>query len=141
MQNDAIDMGIDHTALVQEFLTAANNEIVRVEVLNGEFLYALRLPISADSFNYCPADGCNIENPEMQVQLYRPPDTIIRDSIGILAASSTDVGGIEYLIDAESGEAVFYDINPLSNFVADALQVVGFDPWSRFVDFILAECG
>jgi hypothetical protein len=26
---------------------------------------------------------------------------------------------------------------PLSNFVADALNVVGFDPVERFVDFIL----
>jgi hypothetical protein len=141
VKNGVIDMGIDHTALVQEFLTAANNEIIRVEILNGEFLYALRLPISDDSFNYCPADGCNIDNPDMQVQSTRPPESIIEDSIRILAASSTDVGGIEYLIDAENGKAVYYDINPLSNFVADARNVVGFDPWIKFVDFILAQRG
>lgn len=134
-----IDMGIDHTALIQEFLTADDNEIIRVEILNSEFLYALRLPIAADSFNYCPADGCNIENPNMQVQVYRPPEEIIENSIRILAASSADVGGIEYLIDAETGQATYYDINPLSNFVADAANVVGFDPWRKFVDYILEE--
>ena len=30
-----------------------------------------------------------------------------------------------------------HDINPLSNFVADAPNVVGFDPFARFVDYIL----
>ena len=139
VESGVIDMGIDHTALVQEFLTAANNEIIRVEILNGEFLYALRLPIAADSFNYCPADGCNIDNPDMQVHVYTPPDAVIEDSIRIMAASSPDIGGIEYLIDAESGQATYYDINPLSNFVADAVNVVGFDPWQHFVDYILAE--
>lgn len=36
-------------------------------------------------------------------------------------------------------EIVFYvkDINPLSNFVANAPEIVGFDPWPRFVDFML----
>ena len=35
----------------------------------------------------------------------------------------------------------YYDINPLSNFVADAPKVVGFDPWARFVDYILRRAG
>ena len=35
VQTGAIDMGIDHTALMQEFLTATNGEIIRVEILDG----------------------------------------------------------------------------------------------------------
>lgn len=34
------------------------------------------------------------------------------------------------------GEAYFYDINVLSNFVADAANVVGFDPFVQLADFI-----
>jgi hypothetical protein len=30
-----------------------------------------------------------------------------------------------------------HDINPLSNFVADAASVIGFDPFERFVDVLL----
>jgi len=47
-----------------------------------------------------------------------------------------DIGGIEYLIDDRDGKHYFYDINALSNFVADAENVVGFNPWVNFVDFI-----
>ena len=53
-----------------------------------------------------------------------------------MAAAKIDVGGIEYLIDDHTGEALFYDINALSNFVADAVNVVGFDPYARFVDYL-----
>jgi len=57
-----IDLGIDHTALVQEFLPARDGAVVRVEVLGGKFLYAIRLfPPQAGGFNLCPADICQEE--------------------------------------------------------------------------------
>jgi hypothetical protein len=34
---------------------------------------------------------------------------------------------------------LFYDINALSNFVADATRVVGFDPHVRLVDYLQEE--
>jgi hypothetical protein len=40
------------------------------------------------------------------------------------------------LVNARDGQAYFYDINALSNFVADAPNVIGFDPWTNFVDYI-----
>jgi hypothetical protein len=52
-----------------------------------------------------------------------------------------DIGGIEYLIDDRDGKAYYYDINALSNFVADAPNVIGFDPFSRFVDYIESRAG
>ena len=48
-----------------------------------------------------------------------------------------DVGGIEYLIDDRDGRHYFYDVNALSNFVADARNVIGFDPHERLVDYLL----
>ncbi|MFQ5932296.1 MAG: RimK family alpha-L-glutamate ligase, partial [Nitrospiraceae bacterium] len=39
----SVDLGIDDTGLVQEYLTAEENSIVRVEILGGEYLYAIRL--------------------------------------------------------------------------------------------------
>ena len=47
-----------------------------------------------------------------------------------------DVGGIEYMIDDRDGRLVYYDVNALSNFVADAVNVVGFDPFARLVDYL-----
>jgi hypothetical protein len=34
---------------------------------------------------------------------------------------------------------LYYDINALSNFVADAPRVIGFDPHARLVDFLEEE--
>jgi hypothetical protein len=51
------------------------------------------------------------------------------------------VGGIEYLVDDRDGQAYVYDINALSNFVADAVNVVGFDPHVRLVDYIEDRLG
>ena len=50
---------------------------------------------------------------------------------------SLDVGGIEYLVDDRDGRHYFYDINALSNFVADARRVIGFDPFERLVDYLV----
>jgi hypothetical protein len=52
-----------------------------------------------------------------------------------------DVGGVEYLIDDRDGKPYFYDVNALSNFVADAPNVVGFDPFTNFVDYLEQRAG
>ena len=139
VNTEFIDLGLDHTALVQEFLPAEGGYIVRVEIMNDQFLYAIRLPITENSFNYCPADGCNIDNPALQIEGYRPPEPVIEAAKQIIAASQANLGGVEYLVNARDGQIYYYDINPLSNFVADALRVVGFDPTARFVDFLASR--
>jgi hypothetical protein len=48
-----------------------------------------------------------------------------------------DLGCVEYLVNSADGRVYYYDINPLSNFVADALGVLGFDPYERLVDYFL----
>jgi len=59
VQAGALDLGIDRTALVQEFLPARGGHIVRVEVLGGRFLYAIKVYPNPDAgFNLCPADIC-----------------------------------------------------------------------------------
>ena len=55
----------------------------------------------------------------------------------ILAASRADLGSVEYLINAADDRVYYYDVNPLSNFVADAQNVLGFDPTVKLVDYIL----
>jgi hypothetical protein len=55
----ALDLGIDQTALVQEYHPPADGAIVRVEVLDGRLLYAIRIyPNPDEGFNLCPADIC-----------------------------------------------------------------------------------
>jgi glutathione synthase/RimK-type ligase-like ATP-grasp enzyme len=48
-----IELGVDGTALVQEQLPAAGDAIVRIEILDGRFLYAIRILLLPGSFNLC----------------------------------------------------------------------------------------
>ena len=59
----------------------------------------------------------------------------------IARAAGLDLGGVEYLVNARTGEPTFYDVNALSNFVADPLNVIGFDPFVNLVDLIESRAG
>jgi hypothetical protein len=146
------DFGIDHTALVQEFVPARGGHITRVETLGGKYLYAIKVYTTGESFNLCPADicqradgvelvrgACAIDAPKtgLKVEAYTPPAEVIAACEKIMQTAGIDVGGIEYMIDDRDGKLVYYDINALSNFVADAVNVVGFDPFSRLVDYLV----
>jgi hypothetical protein len=64
---------------------------------------------------------------------------VIQDVERIVRAAGIDVGGIEYIIDDRDGHIYYYDINALSNFVADAPKVVGFNPVENLADFLQDE--
>ncbi len=155
-----VELGIDSTALAQEFSPARDGHITRVETLGGKFLYAIKVFTSGESFNLCPAEICQTEGvgvaaagvaalgemcladaPKsgLKVEAYDPPREIVEAVERIVAAARIDVGGVEYLTDDRDGSILFYDINALSNFVADAARVVGFDPHARLVDYLEKE--
>jgi glutathione synthase/RimK-type ligase-like ATP-grasp enzyme len=149
-----VDLGIDQTALVQEFVPARGGHITRIETLGGKYLYGIKVFTTGESFNLCPADicqttdgvelarvACPVDAPKnaLQVEAYRPPTTVIDAVERIVQAAQIDVGGVEYIIDDRDGSLLFYDINALSNFVADARRVIGFDPHERLVDFLEEE--
>ena len=151
-----IDLGVDRVALVQELAPLRDAHITRVEVLDGKFLYAINVYPAEDSFNLCPADICQTTDGKelsrgacavdaqkngMRVEQFQPPREIIREVERIAECVSLDVGGIEYLVDDRDGGHYFYDINALSNFVADGRNVVGFDPFERLVDYLIARRG
>jgi len=151
---NGLALGPDGTALVQEFLPAADASIVRVEVLGGRFLYAIRIRAPGDSFNLCPADvcrradglelertACPVDAPKngMTVECESPPAEVVAEVERLMKAAGIEIGGVEYLVDARDGQRYYYDVNALSNFVADAPRVVGFDPVERLVDYLEQE--
>ena len=151
-----VDLGIDGTALVQEAAPLRNGHITRVETLGGDFLYAIDVYPAQGSFDLCPADACQtttgvelvrgacaIDAPRsgLRVEGTTPPREIIEQVERIARAARIDVGGIEFLVDDRDGKHYFYDINALSNFVADAPSVVGFDPFERLVDYLESRAG
>lgn len=143
-----VELGVDGTALVQEQLPAVGDSIVRIEILDGRFLYAIRLLLVPGSFNLCPADYCElpgiadgVSGRGLSVEGYEPSAEVVDAAVRILAAAGMDLGGVEYLVNARTGKATFYDVNALSNFVANAPDVIGFDPFVQLVDLIAARAG
>lgn len=154
VKQNAIELGADSTALVQEYIPARGGHITRVETLGGKFLYAINVYTNGESFNLCPADicrtsdgktlvrnACPLDAPKsgLTVEAVTPPQEVITAVERIVQAAQIDVGGIEFMTDDRDGTRVYYDINSLSNFVADARRVVGFDPHERLVDFLISE--
>jgi len=146
--------GIDSTALVQEAFTPRNGIITRVEVLGGKYLYAIRIHITGETFNLCPADicqntrgeelrriACPVDAPKtgMKVEGYDAPRQVIKDVERIVELAGVEVGGIEYVFDERTGQQLYYDVNALSNFVADPVRVIGFNPYARLADFLIEE--
>jgi hypothetical protein len=149
----ALDLGLDHVALVQEFIPARGGHITRVEVVGGKFLYAIQVHITGETFDLCPADicktaagvelggACAVEASKagLRVEGFSPPREIVAGCERVMQRAGIDVGGIEYLVDDRDGKLYFYDINALSNFVADGPRVIGFDPFVPLVDYLERE--
>ena len=148
-----IDLGLDRTALVQEFVPARGGSITRIELLAGELLYAIRItPPAGFGFNLCPADICRDQDtpadggiavdglcatkPAMAIESTTVPGGVLERARAIARAAHLDVCGIEYVIDDRDGQPYVYDINALSNFVTDAPRIVGFDPFEPFVEYL-----
>lgn len=161
VKRNALNLGPDGTALLQESLESEDGCIVRVEVLGGEFLYAIRIAVDpVAGFNLCPADLCLVEDQAeaptqtqtgpgscpadvspavvRKLERFDPPPSVIRDVLQLTRAAHIDVGGVEYLRSKRDGRLYYYDMNALSNFVADAPALLGFDPTERFAEFIVA---
>jgi RimK-like ATP-grasp domain len=153
IDSGALELGFDHIGLVQEFIPARGGHITRVETLGGKYLYAINVHLTGETFDLCPADICQTARGEslanacviegakagLKVEGYTPPDEVIQAVERIVAAARIDVGGIEYVIDDRDGQIYYYDVNALSNFVADATRVIGFNPFVNLADFLEAE--
>src|SRR3989454_3919535 len=136
-----LDFGPDGTALVQEYVESADGAIVRVEVMDDRYLYAIRIVRSASDFNLCPADICRVPEPSpsadlgacpveakpgLSVMRYEAPSAVVEQARALARAASIDVGGIEYLVGRTDSRVYFYEGNATSNFVANAPAVLGF---------------
>jgi hypothetical protein len=154
VEENSLSFGIDNVALVQEFFKARDGVITRVEVLGGEYLYAIQIHITGDTFDLCPADickntkgeeltrlACPVDAPKsgLTVEAYEPPRQVIDDVERIMEVAGIEVGGIEYVIDDRTGRLLYYDINALSNFVSDPERMIGFNPYARLADYLISE--
>jgi glutathione synthase/RimK-type ligase-like ATP-grasp enzyme len=144
----------DNLFLLQEYLPHDPEQgIVRLEFLNGELLYAMRVKTHG-RFNLCPSPVCNPDDgagacevpaahpvEAAPVEFFPYPDVpsdAVETAKRIVRAARLDVGGIEYL-ETDDGRRVFYDINANSNLRPSVAAAFGFDPFERVVDFLAGQ--
>ena len=149
----AFNLGLDSVGIVQEFIPARGGHIVRVETIGFKYLYGIKVFTSGETFDLCPMDICKTSDGDelkttcviegaktgLRVEGYLPAPDVVTAVEKIFRETTIEVGGAEYMIDDRDGQLYFYDINALSNFVADSRRVIGFDPFERLVDYLIQE--
>jgi len=141
IEQGTVPQSVDGVLLVQDYVPCRGGSIMRLETLGGNFLYAIEVESRDDNFDLCPADACLARPGRAAIRMaaVTPPPQIVQAAERIARAAGLDVGGVEVLIDDRDGTPRFYDINAMSNFVADPLNVLGWDPHDRLIDFLEAQ--
>ena len=145
----------DHLLLLQEYLPhdTETDGIVRMEFLDGELLYAMRV-VSKGNFNLCPSEVCNPASTNGEANGdasssasgdatdapdFYPypdvPDEAVATGEKIMEVGGFDLGSVEYL-ETPGGRRVFYDVNANSNLRRPIGEAFGFDPFERVVDVL-----
>jgi hypothetical protein len=125
---------VDGITLLQEYLTAREPFITRVEFVGGEFVYAVRVDTSAGSFELCPADACEVPQviagavcdvpgteaagapPAFSVRTEVTAEhPLVRQLRGFLADQRIQIAGVEFM-ETTDGRTVVYDINTNTNY-------------------------
>jgi len=118
----------DGVVVLQQYIAPAEPFITRVEIVDGEFLYAIRSS-TEQGFELCPADACAVGDAFCPVGVEAPPDRfrlapdIHADDPLVVAyrrlmrRNGIDVAGIEFVTDVE-GRRWTYDINGTTNYNA-----------------------
>jgi hypothetical protein len=149
------DAGIwqpDGVLLLQEYFEHdPERGIIRMEMLGGELLYAMRV-VSHGRYNLCPSEVCNPSDPGAEghcevpvaaappVEFYAYPEVpraAVEAAARITREGGIDIGGIEYL--ESGGDCVFYDINANSNLRPAIARELGVEPFERVVDYLVSR--
>ena len=83
--------------------------------------------------------GIVVGAPEQEPSDHRTVQMDAGEVERLMAAAGIELGGVEFMVDDRDGKRNYYDINALSNFVADGPKVVGFDPFAKLADWLEAE--
>jgi len=117
---------VDGITLLQEFVVAAQPRITRVEIVGGEYIYAITADTARGGFQLCPADACTI-GPAGQLAESEPSlfalregfsDPVIGRYLEFAARHGIGIAGFEF-IEASDGRLVTYDINTTTNYNAE----------------------
>jgi hypothetical protein len=118
---------VDGITLLQEYLVAELPRITRVEIVGGEFMYAITADTARGGFQLCPADACAIPaagqpdgqgEPSLFALRAGFSDPIVGRYLDFAARHGIDIAGFEF-IETADGRLVTYDINTTTNYNAE----------------------
>jgi hypothetical protein len=110
---------VDGITLLQEYLRAAEPVVTRVELVGGEFIYAICADTSLGGFQLCPADACAVDQPGRDLFALRAgfDHPIIGRYLDFARRHGIEIAGFEF-IETTDGRLVTYDINTTTNYNA-----------------------
>ncbi len=109
--------------LLQQYIQPVGNHITRVEIVDGEFVYAMHSSTD-DGFELCPAVECSAGDAFCPTSAsgkfkladdFAPDDELVQRYIALMRANNIDIAGIEFVVGPD-GHRYTYDINGTTNF-------------------------
>ncbi len=133
-----------HLMLLQELVVSEDGAIARVEFVDGELLFAMKV-IPQNTFNLCPAEACPRNPIEEGVEpdaIFEPwpdvPEDAVAQAREILRASQLDIGGVEWM-DTADGRRCFIDINATSVYREDIQKATKVNGFLKVCEYLARE--
>jgi hypothetical protein len=115
LDSTAYEPPVDGITLVQQYIRAAAPFITRVEIVGGEFVYALTADTARGGFELCPADACAVPAQSLFALRADFEHPIIARYLSFAARHGIEIAGFEF-IETADGRAVTYDVNTNTNY-------------------------
>lgn len=124
------DRPVDGMTLLQEYVEPARPFITRVEIVGGEFLYAITADTARGGFQLCPADACAVDDrcvadssgPGLFSLRQGFDAPIVGRYLDFARRHDIEVAGFEF-IETADGRVVTYDVNTNTNYNPDVEEV------------------
>ena len=140
---------VDGITLLQEYVTPAQPYITRVEVVGGEYMYAITADIARGGFELCPADACALDDGAagaaapglFALRAGFDDHPIVRRYLDFARRYGIEIAGFEF-IESVDGRLVTYDVNTTTNYNAEVEAVAprsAARAVARFLGGLLAE--
>lgn len=136
---------VDGVTLLQEYVRPAEPFITRVEMVGGEYVYAITADIARGGFELCPADACAVDGSAgpglFTLREGFDDHPIIGRYLAFAREHGIEIAGFEF-IETADGRLVTYDVNTNTNYNADVEAVAprsGPRQIARYLGGLLAE--
>lgn len=105
----------DGITVLQEYVAPAEPLITRVEIVGGEFVYAIAADTARGGFELCPADACAVDDTPLFSLRADFDHPIIGRYLEFARQHGIEIAGFEF-IESADGRLVTYDINTNTNY-------------------------